>query len=889
MNVKNIFKAALPYLIAIGIFVAISFVYFSPVMNGKVLHQMDNTHAKGMAKELMDYEEETGKHALWTNSMFGGMPAYQIKPAPSRNIYNYLNSILRLGLPYHTVAILFINLLGFYVLLRVLKVNNWLSIVGAIAYGFASYNFIIIGAGHITKAYAIGLMPAVIGGVLLTYRKRYWLGGLLTAIALGVQIASNHVQITYYLMLIIIIIGIVQFIYSILQKEIKQFFVASAVLVVAAMLAVLPNITTLWTTYEYARETIRGKSELVNEDEERQSGGLDKDYALDWSYGIAESWTLLIPNAQGGASGALGQNPDAMEEVDRMYAEMVGGQNQYWGAMPFTSGPVYVGAIICFLFILGFFVIDEKIKWWILAATILSLFLAWGKNFGFFTDFFFYNVPFYNKFRTVSMALVIAGVTIPLMAILTLREIIKNPQKIKENRIYIYLAFGLTGGVALIFYLMPSVFFDFITAREFSAFDAQKAQEPAYAAQIDTFMANLEAARISVFQADAIRSVLFILGGAGVLLLYSYEKFSKYVLIGTIGVLVLADLWFVDKRYLNNDDFVAQRRLKGQEFPLTTADNIILKDVDPNFRVLNITRNPFTEVNTSYYHKSIGGYHGAKLRRYQELIERHLGANIQKVQSSIRQLIGQNPNIRHFQLQGAIDDVLAKQHILNMLNTKHVIYHQDSMPIINMHSLGNAWFVNEHITVENANEEMEALGSVNPKKTAVIDKRFQSVIDQLPEDDFFSLDTGQIELVDYKPDELTYRTRNKNKQLAVFSEIYYDKGWKATIDDKPAEYIRVNYILRGMLIPEGTHTVEFKFEPQSYYTGQNIAFASSVLVGLLFILFLVRGIKKGELTIPKSENETPKTKTKEKTGTKKTQPKKSTQTKKNAPKHKRKR
>ena len=830
-NLKNYYQKALPFLIAIIFFIVLSFIYFSPLLEGKVLPQMDNTHAKGMAQELVEFNKQTGEDSQWTNSMFGGMPAYQIHAGTSYNVYLHIQRLLRLGLPFTTVAVLFIYMFGFYVLLLSLKFNNWQSILGGISFGFASYNIIIIAAGHITKTYAIAYMAPVIAGILMTYRKNYLWGGILTTFALGIEISTNHIQIIYYLALMIALLILVKFIYAIIEKQINDFVKASAILAVAALLAILPNITNLATTYEYGKESIRGPSELTD-NLENKSSGLDKDYALAWSYGRDETFTLMIPNANGGSTQAIGANEKALKNVDPNFKQFVAQQSSYFGNQPFTSGPVYLGAILIFLFFFGLFTVNNSTKWWLLAAAVLGILLSWGKNIEWFTDFFFYNVPLYNKFRTVSMALVITGLAVPLLAMMVLKEIIEDKTYIKKHKIWFYVSLGITAGISLILYITPDTFFNFLRLQEISYFDEQRAQltQSANAAQakqaaqqMNTAIRGLEQARMEIFKADAIRSFAFIIISAVLLLIYSSIKvFKESYLLVALAVLFLADMWTVDKRYLNEKHF-QKKSFARNEFKKTLADDMILKDSDPDYRVLSYLHSPFNDGFTPYFHKSIGGYHGAKLRRYQEIVDRYLGYEIQVVFQAY-----QNDTT------GSLSGLFSKTNIINMLNTKYVIFKPNEYEL-NWNSLGHSWFVDDYEIAENADAEIAALARFNPKKTAIIDKRFKSITDKLPETEFFSLDTGYIEMVSYKPNHLTYKSATNKERLAVFSEIYYDKGWNAYIDGFPTEHIRVNYILRGMIIPVGVHNIEFKFEPKTHSISQKVAMGSSILVVLLLL------------------------------------------------------
>jgi hypothetical protein len=822
-NLKSYLKKALPYILATAFFVVFSYIYFSPLLTGKDLPQMDQSHATAMSKELVDFRAQTGEDSQWTNSMFGGMPAYQIAMGTSYNIYIYIQRFLRLGLPYTTVAILFIYMFGFYLLLLSLKFNNLQSVLGGIGFGLASYNIIIIAVGHITKTYAIAYMAPVIAGILMTYRGKYLWGGLLTTFALGVEIATNHIQIIYYLSLMVLLLVPIMFIYSIIDNEIKKFLVASGVLVIAAILALLPNLTNLATTYEYGKESIRGKSELTD-NLANKSSGLDKDYAYSWSYGIDETWTLLIPNVKGGVSQAIGyDDQNLFKDVDPNYIEYIGKQSQYFGNQGFTSGPVYVGAILIFLFVLGLFIVEGRLKWWLLVSAIFGIILSWGGNFRAITDIFFHYVPMYNKFRTLSMSLVITSFAIALLAMLAVKEIIEKPEKLKKQRLWLYVSFALTGGLSLFFYLFPGVFGDFLSAQEVTGYAAQKAEQPQLAQQITIFADGLASVRIKLFQADAIRSFGFILIAAILIFTYNSTNLIKkdYFVIGLI-LLVVFDLWIIDKRYLNDDNFKSKRIVRN-EFQMTSADEMIYKDSDPDYRVLNLMRNPFTDGYTPYFHKSIGGYHGAKLRRYQEVIDRYLNREIQAIAYAY-----QNDTT------GSISNVLSQLNIVNMLNTKYIIFDPVTYEL-NWSALGHSWFVDDYSLVKDADEEIKALGKFNPSKTAIIDEKFKDKITKLPEPEFFSLDTGYIELVSYKPNHLTYKSATKTDRLAVFSEIYYDKGWNAYVDGFASDYIRVNYILRGMVVPAGLHTIEFKFEPKTYSLSQKIALISSIIVVLILI------------------------------------------------------
>lgn len=832
----NKWKQLLPDLAALVFFIGVTVVYFYPVLEGKSLPQMDQNHAIGMAQELVELEAETGEKAMWTNSMFGGMPAYQIKGDASANVFSYLNRYSRLGLPYHTMAIVFMYLLGFYVLLRSMGFSHWLSALGGVAFALGSYNIIIIIAGHITKAYAIALMAPVLGGILYTYNKNKWLGALFTTVALGAEIAYNHVQITYYLALLVLVLVADRLIRAWKGGSLNDFAQRTGLLAVAAILAVLPNLTNLWTTYEYGKESIRGQALLEDEEREKTQRGLDPDYAFAWSYGRAETLTLMIPNFHGGASEPIGFNEQVTEglpeRIDRFlrargisYGQQQGQfinqlaneiiqQSQYWGSKPFTSGPVYVGALICFFFVLALFYYQGREKWWLLAGTILSILLAWGHNLEWFNMLMFDYFPLYNKFRTVEMALVIATVSIPLLGMLGLRSVIENPQLIREKSGGFMWSLGLTAGVALLFYLFPNLL-SFFNAQELAALQGQMKAQPEQAVFFELIMQELHYARMLLLKTDAFRSLVFILLGSASLWLYARSTISRKYLIPGLLLLVLVDLWAVDRRYLNQDHFITKSQAR-QTFRPTQADLDVLADPDPNFRVFSVHRNVFNEVHTSYFHKSIGGYHGAKLQRYQDLIDHYLQSDWQL----LRSITAGNDSI------ALLQEAMGNFPVLNMLNTRYIIYHPEKAPLLNPQAQGAAWLVNEVFVVNSPKEEIEALQQVDLRKTAVVSTEFANLLSETT----MGAGEGNIQLSSYHPERLTYEVNTGARQLAVFSEVYYGKGWKAYVNDEEVPLLRVNYLLRAAFVPEGSSTVELRFEPRSYRWGKVLAALSSVLI-----------------------------------------------------------
>ncbi|MFO7668338.1 MAG: YfhO family protein [Bacteroidales bacterium] len=810
------------HLIIILAFLALGIAYMSPVLDGKVLSQHDMTQYDGMKQELTKFHEETGEYSQWTNSLFGGMPAFHVAPTGGKTtIFREFSKVVRLGIAMRNpVAILFVYLICFYVLLLSLRLSPWVSAIGAIAFALSSYNLIILQPGHIAKAYAIAYMALVVAGILLTYRGKYLGGGILFMVGLGLELYTNHLQITYYLLLTSLIIVATKGIFAIREKQVRKFLIASGVLLAAAILAVLPNFSSLWVNYEISKQSMRGEPELTI-NQENQTTGLNKDYALSWSYGKAETFSLMIPYMTGGKTAAMGENKKAMEKVSPQLRETIAGQNQYWGAKASTAGDNYSGAITVFFFVLGLILIKGPMRWWILISSMLSIMLAWGNNFPALSDFFLDHVPYYNKFRTVEMTLVIVCFNIPLMAFLMVDRILKEPGLFIQHKKQVLVAFSLTGGLSLLFFLFPGIF-PFFTSQEQQIFNQQLAgANPQYASQFRQFMDELEAARIHLFRHDAMRSFILISLAFGLTWFYANKKLKLTWFLAGLALLITVDLWTVDRRYLNKDNFVSKRE---QENTMATskADAIILKDPDIHYRVVNLTVNPWADGTTSYHHKSIGGYHGIKMRRYQELIDIYLSQGLQNIISVL--------NTQPTQMQ--VDSALASQQVLNMLNTKYFILNPASQPLRNPHAMGHGWLVNDYRLVENADEEYLALGNTDLRREAVVDRRFEAY---LSDDLRHANPTGSIVLTEYRPDRMTYKLSLDQKSLVVFSDIYYEGGWRASIDGEPAPLLRANYVLRALPVDAGEHEVVLSFVFEPYEKGEKISLMGSWLILLLMV------------------------------------------------------
>lgn len=805
---KPILKKTLIHCGIILFFFLVAAVYMSPAFDGKVIQQGDTLKWKAMAKEQLDFHDKTGEYTTWTSSMFSGMPSYQVTNPPTKSIFNKIENLLNFNyLSYGgNIGIIFLYLLGFYVALIAIGLSPWLSLLGALAFGLGSYNIIIIEAGHITKAYAMSMMAPILGGMLLILqRKKYLWGGILFALALGIQIACNHIQITYYTMLIGLLLGLVYFVYALKDKALKPLFLGIGVLLVGCAFAIGTNARLLFINQEYVKYTMRGGSEITVTPEDlykdgepksiAASDGLDKDYAFSWSYGKGETYTLLVPGAYGGGSGEnVGKDSEFYKNFRQEQAPL------YWGDQPFTSGPVYFGAIVIFLFVLGMFVVKGPERWWILLATILSILMAWGKNLMGFNSFLFDHLPLYNKFRTPSMSLVMANVTMVILGVLALKTVLdkENPVDKKKLNLGLYVSTGITAGFILLMMALSGNF-------SFSgASDAQMAAQ--YGPQWDMIKDVLVKDRKALFMSDSWRSLILILISAVLLWLYINEKIKQSgIIIGVLACLVVFDLWGVDRRYLNDSNFVSEKRIKLK--PSQTdqlLDQYAAQFKDEDYRVFDLSVNTFNDSYPSAYHHQIGGYSAAKLRRYQDIIDFYLS--------------------RHINME-----------VLNMLNARYIVTPgQNGQPMVqrNPDALGNAWFVDQYQLVEDPNAEILALNELNPADTAVIDKRFAAMV----QGKNLERDSNAVIVMEhqkpYNPDYVVYKSKASKDQLAVFSEVYYAPDWRAYIDGKPAEYMRANYILRAMVVPAGEHKIEFRNEAPLMHKLDRI----SLICSILFVL-----------------------------------------------------
>ncbi len=816
-KVKTFIKQYFFDMIVVAVFAAIAFVYFMPAdLEGRILYRHDSSAGRGAGQEQQEYLEQTGERTRWTNATFSGMPTYQTAPSyGSTDILAKAMNAYHLWLP-ENVWYVFVYLLGFYILLRAFDFRKELAALGSILWGFSSYFFIIIAAGHIWKVMALAYLPPMIAGVVYAYRGHYLRGLLLTAIFSAFEVKANHVQMTYYFLFVIILMVLAYLEEAIRQKKLAQFGRATAVCALGALIGISINLSNLYHTWQYGKESMRGKSELVKADSDNQtSSGLDRDYITQWSYGIDETWTLLVPNTKGGASMPLSMSETAMQKADPQFMQIYQQLGQYWGDQPGTSGPVYVGAFVMMLFVLGLFIVKGPMKWALLGATILSILLSWGKNFMPMTDFFLDYVPLYSKFRTVASILVIAEFTIPLLAMMALKKLTDEPELIKTQWKKIGASWLLTAGVCFLFAVMPTVFFsDFTSQMERSALQNIPSE------YLGPLMANLNEMRQAVFTADCWRSFAIITIGTLLLWLFHGKKLSMRTTVLALAVLCLVDMWMVNKRYLYDDMFV-EKSQREQAQPMTDTDKKILEDKTLDYRVLNLASNTFNENETSYYHKSIGGYHAAKLKRYQDMIDYYIAPEMQQILPAVIEAGGDMSQINGNSICP----------VVNALNTRYFILPLQggqTMPLQNPYAMGNAWMIDRISYVDNANQEIEGIAKINLRHEAVADKKFSNVLGETAVQD--SLST--VELKKYLPNELTYEVNSAKGGIVVFSEVYYP-GWTATVDGEPAELGRVDYILRAMNVKPGKHEVVLTFKPKSISTTESIAYAGYALLLLV--------------------------------------------------------
>ncbi|PQJ12712.1 hypothetical protein CJD36_002910 [Flavipsychrobacter stenotrophus] len=798
-------------LLAIVVFAVLSLLYCMPQLQGKKLSQHDNISWQGAAHEGMAYHDSTGKDVLWSNSMFGGMPSYTVYVGTANfNYSSYVQTVLQaVGKPAY---FFFIAMVCFYILMRVLKVNHWLSMVGAFAYAFSSYNAIIISVGHETKMLTMGYIPAAIAGLYLIYRQKWLPGAALWGVAVCLMTMNNHFQVIYYYLFIFFSMGIVMLFIAIKEGKIKEFLISSVIAIVVGLLGVGPSMPSILTSAEYAKETMRGGESELSGKEKKANGGLDKEYAFRWSNGIGETFCIMIPYLYGGASGEPAEMAPKTREVVGDRADKL---PLYWGPQPFLSGPVYFGAIICFLFVLGTIVVKSPHKWWIIAASFLGIMLSWGKNFEGVNYFLFDHLPMLNKFRTPSMALVIPQFLFPLLGFWGVQEYISGKTSKEELLKALKIAAGITAGLCIVLGLGGSMFFSFTGV-----------EDAGYQAELVNL---LKQDRASLAMSSSLKSAAFILAAAALLWALVTEKIKPVMMIGGLGLLIAIDMLPVSRDYLNESNYEDASEFDAT-FQPRPVDEQILKDKDPYYRVLDLSRNTYNDAVQAYFHKCVGGYSPAKMEMYQDLIDRHMSK-------------GYNGEV------------------LNMLNTKYIIVGgQKSAPqvIPNPNACGNAWFVDEVKLVNTADEEINGLtapqlgdttivpGAFQPKKTAIIRNTFKN---DLGNGAIGKDSAAFVKLTKYGLDELSFASNNSKDGLAVFSDIYYAKGWKAYVDGKETPIVKADYVLRAIKIPAGPHKIEFQFKPDSFYKGKTVAMASSILILLLCVAAFIpvfKGSNKNE-------------------------------------------
>jgi hypothetical protein len=816
MEPKNLLRKSGPYFLAIVLFLVISVAYFSPVLEGKKLQSSDGVQFKGMSKEIVDYREATGKEALWSNNMFSGMPAYLTSTLyPGELFAKVQRAITAISQP---VMILTFSFLFFFILCLLLDIGVWTAFAASLAYGFMTFTFVVMVTGHLTKAHTLTYMSLIVAGILFAYKKNKIGGSLIAALGLTWMLSANHLQMTYYVAIMVLVLGITYLIFAIKEKTLPDFAKTTLFLLIAALFAVGTNFSRLYTTYEYGKYSMRGQSEL-SQNGENKTSGLSKDYILDYSYDLGEAMTAFIPRFKGGGmSEPLTTSSETYKFMEEAQGagpakKMVeGGMPMYWGSQPISGAPFYFGAVLCFLFVLGLFLVKGKDKWWLLAVFVFSLLLSLGKNFSFLTNIMLDYFPGYNKFRDVKNIIVIEQFAMALLGALAIKEVYQRKISNAEFMKALKYSFGITGGLALIFAIIPGL------AGSFSgATDAQYIQMGWPQKLIDALMAD----RQTALRVDAFRTFIFVsLAAAGLWAFWNKKIKAEYAIVLWVA-LVMVDMWPVNKKYFNNDNFTSPREA-AVPFPKMPVDDAILQDKDLYYRVLNL-QNPFADARTSYYHKSIGGYHGAKMMRYNELAKYAITPEMQNL-------------IAGFKKPASIDSVMNTLPVINMLNTKYFIYDLKSAPLTNSHALGNAWLVKEVKMVDNANQEVASLKNFDPKSTAIVNKSFEKELAGFKT----GSGEGEIKLTEYKPNYLKYEaTLSSAAQLAVFSEIYYPKGWESFIDGKKSDYVQADFVLRAMVIPAGKHQIEFKFEPKSYFIGNKVSMASSILLLLAIAGYLI--------------------------------------------------
>lgn len=879
-------KKMLPHVIAVVTFIVITCIYFHPQLEGLQLRQGDTEQAIGMSKETSDFRAKFGTEPLWTNSAFSGMPTYQISTVHSNYVPAVSDNLL-LKIFDRPIGYILLAMIAFYILLLCYGVGPWIGMIGAVAFGLASFFMLYLGAGHNSKVQAIALLPGVFGGLLLAYRKDYIMGSILFSFFLCLQVGANHLQMTYYSLFLIAAIILVEAYIYLKDKLYLKFLKVSSVVLVAAVLAILPSLSNLYTTYEYGKYSTRGKSELTitppsaaTQGRSTSEEALDASYITEHNFGYGEVWTIAIPDVKGGKQEYIGSRKDAndiLKNVNPQFRDYIAQSSSYWGEQSFAGGAYYYGVTLFILFILGLVFIRDPIKWAFLAASVLAVMLSW--KYGGMVEFFINHFPWFNKFRDSKMMLLIVHISLPFVAMLFVKEMFSRMLD-KKKLLYTIL---IVNGVFLLFYIMPHTFFDFVSLSESNNFGKQisaSANNPAYQEQFNAFVADLEGARTVIFRKDVLRSLFFSLLVSGLVYLFVIGKVKKNVFLGTLGAAILLDLWLVDTRLLNNDESGngykswVHKQEYGNPYRASVADNFILSnELNQNpalrskidaavtdgltkvkasdtevakenltFRELNFNTdyrvlfapNAFSNGEISYFHKSLGGYNGAKLKKYQELIDFYITPENGSIVNALRDTT--------FTMEKMNEILKNKVPVLNMLNTKYIIYNPGAAPLVNNHTFGNCWFVKDIQFVDNADNEMLALGKTDLKTTAVVNQKYKGDVQSFQFDS-----TASIKLQSCISNHLVYTSKSATPQVAVFSEIYYPKGWDAFIDGKKVPYFSANYLLRALSVPAGEHTIEFKFEPRSYSIGEKVSIASSILLILLLVgslgLALLRKVK----------------------------------------------